>query len=181
MKCTVSPAFTWRLWRPGACSHMQLLAAAAIAHGHLRAQSQHPSCKSLCAEHLVFPGDAQHLSLRALPGMAGRALRVGSAGKTFSFTGWKGEAGAIAAPRALVRRLSAVGVLAVCSVQPIRMRGRRYVDGYASVACRVSTQLCPSPLPPAVGWMTGPARLVKAAAAAHQFLTFTVNKCVGRG
>jgi aspartate/methionine/tyrosine aminotransferase len=39
-------------------------------------------------EHLVLP-PAAHVSLRALPGMADRCLRLGSAGKTFSFTAWK--------------------------------------------------------------------------------------------
>ena len=39
-------------------------------------------------EHLVFEG-AQHVTLRSLPGMQDRAVRIGSAGKTFSFTGWK--------------------------------------------------------------------------------------------
>lgn len=39
-------------------------------------------------EHLVFNG-AKHISLRSLPGMAQRTIRMGSAGKTFSFTAWK--------------------------------------------------------------------------------------------
>lgn len=39
-------------------------------------------------EHLVFRG-ARHIPLMTLPGMAGRTLRIGSAGKTFSLTGWK--------------------------------------------------------------------------------------------
>jgi N-succinyldiaminopimelate aminotransferase len=39
-------------------------------------------------EHLVFDG-VRHRSLLELPGMAKRALRIGSAGKCFSFTGWK--------------------------------------------------------------------------------------------
>ncbi len=39
-------------------------------------------------EHLVFAG-ARHVPLMTLPGMAGRCLRIGSAGKTFSLTGWK--------------------------------------------------------------------------------------------
>ncbi|KXZ55357.1 hypothetical protein GPECTOR_3g487 [Gonium pectorale] len=39
-------------------------------------------------EHLVF-GGARHVSLRSLPDMAERAVRLGSAGKTFSFTAWK--------------------------------------------------------------------------------------------
>jgi N-succinyldiaminopimelate aminotransferase len=39
-------------------------------------------------EHLVFP-PAKHVPLMSLPGMAERCLRIGSAGKTFSLTGWK--------------------------------------------------------------------------------------------
>ncbi|MEZ5841496.1 MAG: aminotransferase [Hyphomicrobiales bacterium] len=39
-------------------------------------------------EHIVFDGDG-HIPLMTLPGMRERSLRVGSAGKTFSFTGWK--------------------------------------------------------------------------------------------
>jgi len=39
-------------------------------------------------EHLTFDG-LTHTSLMSLPGMAERTLRIGSAGKTFSFTGWK--------------------------------------------------------------------------------------------
>ncbi|MFJ9350330.1 pyridoxal phosphate-dependent aminotransferase [Streptomyces sp. NPDC101237] len=39
-------------------------------------------------EHLVFD-DAGHLPLAALPGMRERTVTIGSAGKTFSFTGWK--------------------------------------------------------------------------------------------
>lgn len=39
-------------------------------------------------EHLVYP-DAEHLPLMGLPGMRERCLRIGSAGKIFSATGWK--------------------------------------------------------------------------------------------
>ncbi len=39
-------------------------------------------------EHLIFDGRA-HIPLITLPGMAGRVVRVGSAGKMFSLTGWK--------------------------------------------------------------------------------------------
>jgi N-succinyldiaminopimelate aminotransferase len=49
-------------------------------------------------EHLVF--DGVHVPLATLPGMAGRTLTVSSAGKTFSFTGWK--VGWVTGPRALV-------------------------------------------------------------------------------
>ncbi|GAA3225309.1 hypothetical protein GCM10020256_34850 [Streptomyces thermocoprophilus] len=39
-------------------------------------------------EHLVFD-DAEHVPLASLPGMRERTVTIGSAGKTFSFTGWK--------------------------------------------------------------------------------------------
>lgn len=39
-------------------------------------------------EHLTFDG-RRHLSLSSLPGMRGRTLKIGSAGKIFSLTGWK--------------------------------------------------------------------------------------------
>ncbi|MGB0748115.1 MAG: aminotransferase [Magnetospiraceae bacterium] len=39
-------------------------------------------------EHLVFDGHP-HIPLMTLPGMEKRCLRIGSAGKTFSLTGWK--------------------------------------------------------------------------------------------
>jgi N-succinyldiaminopimelate aminotransferase len=39
-------------------------------------------------EHVLFDGRA-HRSLAALPGMEGRAVKIGSAGKIFSMTGWK--------------------------------------------------------------------------------------------
>ncbi len=49
-------------------------------------------------EHLIFDGH-RHIPLMSLPGMADRALRIGSAGKTFSLTGWK--VGYVTAPAAL--------------------------------------------------------------------------------
>jgi N-succinyldiaminopimelate aminotransferase len=54
-------------------------------------------------EHLVFDG-APHIPLMTLPGMRDRALRIGSAGKTFSLTGWK--VGYITAPAALLRPIT---------------------------------------------------------------------------
>lgn len=39
-------------------------------------------------EHLTFDGVA-HVPVATLPGMAGRTLRISSAGKSLSFTGWK--------------------------------------------------------------------------------------------
>ena len=38
-------------------------------------------------EHLVF--DGEHIPLASLPGMRERTVTISSAGKTFSFTGWK--------------------------------------------------------------------------------------------
>jgi N-succinyldiaminopimelate aminotransferase len=38
-------------------------------------------------EHMTY--DVQHVPLATLPGMADRTLTISSAGKTFSFTGWK--------------------------------------------------------------------------------------------
>jgi aspartate/methionine/tyrosine aminotransferase len=49
-------------------------------------------------EHLTFDGK-RHIPLMTLPGMQQRAMRIGSAGKTFSLTGWK--IGYVTAPPAL--------------------------------------------------------------------------------
>lgn len=48
-------------------------------------------CFAICDEvyeHIVFDG-RPHIPFTALPGMRERAIRIGSAGKTFSMTGWK--------------------------------------------------------------------------------------------
>lgn len=50
-------------------------------------------------EHLVFP-PAHHIPLMTLPDMAARTLRIGSAGKTFSLTGWK--VGYVSGPTVLI-------------------------------------------------------------------------------
>jgi aspartate/methionine/tyrosine aminotransferase len=49
-------------------------------------------------EHLTFDGH-RHVPLMCLPGMRERCVRIGSAGKTFSMTGWK--VGYLGAPRPL--------------------------------------------------------------------------------
>jgi N-succinyldiaminopimelate aminotransferase len=54
-------------------------------------------------EHLVF-GGANHIPLCTLPHMAERTVRIGSAGKTFSLTGWK--VGYISGPRALLQPIA---------------------------------------------------------------------------
>ncbi len=63
-------------------------------------------------EHLVYEGE--HVPLATLPGMAERTLTISSAGKSFSFTGWKvgwatGPPALIAAVRAAKQFLSYSG------------------------------------------------------------------------
>jgi N-succinyldiaminopimelate aminotransferase len=55
-------------------------------------------------EHMVFEG--RHVPIATLPGMAERTLTVSSAGKTFSFTGWK--VGWVCGPSVLVDAVRAV-------------------------------------------------------------------------
>ena len=55
-------------------------------------------------EHLLFD-DHKHIPLMALEGMRERCIRIGSAGKTFSFTGWK--IGYITAPAHLLKPIAA--------------------------------------------------------------------------
>ncbi|MGW1666964.1 aminotransferase class I/II-fold pyridoxal phosphate-dependent enzyme, partial [Streptomyces microflavus] len=49
-------------------------------------------------EHLVYTGE--HIPISTLPGMRERTVTISSAGKTFSFTGWK--IGWVCAPRELI-------------------------------------------------------------------------------
>ena len=66
--------------------------------GLLRQHDAYAVCDEVY-EHLVFSG-ARHIPLATLPGMAERSLRIGSAGKTFSLTGWK--VGYVSGPVALM-------------------------------------------------------------------------------
>ena len=66
-------------------------------------------------EHLVF-GDARHVPLMTLPGMRDRVLRIGSAGKTFSLTGWK--VGYITAPAAMLRPITKAHQFATFTTPP---------------------------------------------------------------
>ena len=54
-------------------------------------------------EHLTFDGH-RHVPLMTLPGLRERCLRIGSAGKTFSLTGWK--VGYVSGPAALAEQVS---------------------------------------------------------------------------
>ncbi len=60
---------------------LQLIAELVVAHDAF----------AICDEvyeHILFDG-RRHVPLMTLPGMRERAIRIGSAGKTFSLTGWK--------------------------------------------------------------------------------------------
>lgn len=54
-------------------------------------------------EHILFDG-RRHRPLMTLPGMRDRTVRIGSAGKTFSLTGWK--VGYVTAPPALLEPIT---------------------------------------------------------------------------
>ena len=59
--------------------------------GHIARLVEKHDCIAICDEvyeHIVYPGHA-HVPLMTLPGMRERSVRIGSAGKTFSLTGWK--------------------------------------------------------------------------------------------
>ena len=66
-------------------------------------------------EHLVF-GAARHVPLMTLPGMRERTARIGSAGKTFSITGWK--VGYITAPAAMLRPITKAHQLVTFTTPP---------------------------------------------------------------
>src|SRR6478735_7122253 len=57
-------------------------------------------------EHLVLDDSAVHVPIATLPGMAERTLTISSAGKTFSFTGWK--IGWVTGPEPLVTAVRTV-------------------------------------------------------------------------
>jgi aspartate/methionine/tyrosine aminotransferase len=66
-------------------------------------------------EHLTF-GAAKHIPLATLPGMRERCARIGSAGKTFSVTGWK--VGYITAPAAMLRPITKAHQLVTFTTPP---------------------------------------------------------------
>jgi len=66
-------------------------------------------------EHLIF-GGARHVPLMTLPGMRDRVVRIGSAGKTFSLTGWK--VGYVTAPAALLRPITKAHQLVTFTTPP---------------------------------------------------------------
>jgi N-succinyldiaminopimelate aminotransferase len=75
---------------------LRLLADACSAHDAIALSDE-------VWEHVVFDGRA-HVPLAALPGMRERTVKVGSAGKIFSLTGWK--VGWVVAPPALAEPIA---------------------------------------------------------------------------
>ena len=81
-------------------------------------------------EHLIF--DGHHRPLSTLPGMWARTVTISSAGKTFSFTGWKigwatGPAELVSAVRTAKQFLTYVGG---APFQPAVAAGLRMADEY---------------------------------------------------
>lgn len=66
-------------------------------------------------EHVIHSG-VRHVPLMALPGMRDRCVRIGSAGKTFSVTGWK--VGYVVGPESLLRPIIGAHKLVTFSTPP---------------------------------------------------------------
>jgi N-succinyldiaminopimelate aminotransferase len=86
-------------------AELEAIAAVCVEHGLVAVADE-------VYEHLVF--DGEHVALATLPEMAGRTLTISSAGKSFSFTGWKvgwasGPPRLVAAVRAAKQFLSFAG------------------------------------------------------------------------
>ena len=97
-------------------------------------------------EHLTFDG-ARHIPLMTLPGMRERSMRIGSAGKTFSLTGWK--VGYVTAPAALATNVAKAHQNLTFTTAPNLQRavavGLAKDDAYfASLAKRVAGQAGPA-------------------------------------
>lgn len=77
-------------------AELQLLADLVIEH------DAYAVCDEVY-EHIIF-GDKKHVSLLTFPGMGERTVRIASAGKTFSLTGWK--VGYLTAAAELIARIA---------------------------------------------------------------------------
>jgi aspartate/methionine/tyrosine aminotransferase len=87
-------------------------------------------------EHILFDG-RKHVPLMTLPGMRERTVRIGSAGKTFSLTGWK--VGYVTAPKALLDPITKAHQFTTFTTPPGLQRAVAYGlgkgdDYYASLA-----------------------------------------------
>jgi N-succinyldiaminopimelate aminotransferase len=97
-------------------------------------------------EHLVF--DGEHIPLATLPGMAERTLTVSSAGKIFSFTGWKigwacGPEPLVTAVRTAKQFLTFVNGAPFQHAIAVGLRlGDDFFDGYTAEMTAKRTRLC---------------------------------------
>jgi N-succinyldiaminopimelate aminotransferase len=84
-------------------------------------------------EHIIFDG-RRHLSIMTLPGMRERTARIGSAGKSFSVTGWK--VGYVTAAPDMLRAISKTHQFMTFTTPPNLQWGTaiglRLDDGYYS-------------------------------------------------
>lgn len=84
-------------------------------------------------EHIIFD-DRRHISLMSLPGMRDRTVRIGSAGKSFSLTGWK--VGYITAAAELMKAIARTHQFMTFTTAPNLQwgaaTGLRLQDGYFS-------------------------------------------------
>jgi N-succinyldiaminopimelate aminotransferase len=83
-------------------------------------------------EHMTYDETRPHVTLATLPGMRERTVSVGSAGKTFSMTGWK--VGWVTGPAELVRAVRSVKQFLTYTsgapFQPAIAVGLRLPDSY---------------------------------------------------
>ena len=81
-------------------------------------------------QHMVF--DGEHIPMAALPGMRERTISIGSAGKSFSFTGWK--IGWVTAPpelrNAVMTAKQFLTFVNAAPLQPAIAAGLRLGDDY---------------------------------------------------
>ena len=152
----------------------------------------------------MFAGH-KHISIRSLPGMADRVVRLGSAGKTFSLTAWKVSfvTQLLLATSACSDGICQVSQHAACHLRVPITKGHSAeasADGCPLVCGGVAVHASHSPAAPIsgtpplvnsanghapvlclqVGWVTGPARLVAAIAKAHQFVAFCIHSNLQR-
>ncbi|TNE38895.1 MAG: aminotransferase [Alphaproteobacteria bacterium] len=74
-------------------------------------------------EHIIF-GDKRHVSLLTFPGMGDRTVRIASAGKTFSLTGWK--VGYLTAAGELIARIAKAHQFLTFTTPPNLQKGVAY-------------------------------------------------------
>lgn len=97
-------------------------------------------------EHLVYDG-AAHIPLMTLPGMRQRSVRIASAGKTFSLTGWK--IGYVTAPALLLAPIAKAHQFVTFTSAPSLQHGialglqkdAAYFDGLAQSMIRSRDRL----------------------------------------